>query len=110
MEDEDDLLVHTINSDSSIAKLGFFGPDNDFLYCLTHTEDVCFWHAAAQDNDDDEVIAKFEDVRSSLLSAVSAVHFCFLFPTTQWDGRASCRKPHPMYRGHCCRRDSPWTI
>ncbi|RUP52008.1 LOW QUALITY PROTEIN: hypothetical protein BC936DRAFT_143594, partial [Jimgerdemannia flammicorona] len=36
--DEDEALVAVVNSGSSVSKAGFFGPDAEYLYCLTHIE------------------------------------------------------------------------
>ncbi|CAG8627141.1 7912_t:CDS:2, partial [Ambispora leptoticha] len=36
--DEDEAIVGVVNSGSSIHKTGYFGPQAEFIYCLTHIE------------------------------------------------------------------------
>jgi len=42
-EDEEDSLVGSINSDDAIAKISFFGPNLEFLFCHTTTENLSAW-------------------------------------------------------------------
>ncbi|XP_063238947.1 WD repeat-containing protein 89 isoform X2 [Bacillus rossius redtenbacheri] len=39
---EDDALLHTLNTESSVAKITWLGGE-DSLSCITHTEDVQLW-------------------------------------------------------------------
>ncbi|CAG8463853.1 2631_t:CDS:2 [Ambispora gerdemannii] len=41
--DEDEALVGVINSGSSVHKAGYFGPQADYVYCLTHIETFSIW-------------------------------------------------------------------
>lgn len=40
---EDDELIGVINSGSSINRAGYFGPDGEYVYCLTHIETFSLW-------------------------------------------------------------------
>jgi WD40 repeat protein len=54
---EDDALYQVIKDDS-IQKIGYFGPNYEYLYSLTHIETVSLWTF-----EDSEKIASFGDVR-----------------------------------------------
>lgn len=43
--DEDDSIATVMNSESSVAKVGFFGPSYEYLYCNTHIESLYIWNA-----------------------------------------------------------------
>lgn len=43
--DEDDSIATVMNSESSVAKVGFFGPSYQYLYCNTHIESLYIWNA-----------------------------------------------------------------
>ena len=43
--DEDESIVTVHNTDSSVARIGFFGPEGQFLFCNTHIESFYIWHA-----------------------------------------------------------------
>ena len=51
--DEDDALAAVLSTDTSIAKLGFYGKRGDMLWCTTNIETLhCFnWHAAVAEDD-----------------------------------------------------------
>jgi hypothetical protein len=44
MNEEDDI-VSVFNSESSVSKVGFFGLNCEFIFCLTHTESFLSWDA-----------------------------------------------------------------
>ncbi|CAH1772238.1 unnamed protein product [Owenia fusiformis] len=41
--DEDDAIEMTLNTESSVGKLGWKGPGGDNLYCITHLETFHIW-------------------------------------------------------------------
>ena len=59
--DDDDALVGTLNTESSVSKLGFCGERSSLIYALTHVETLHLWQAQ-QDFDD---VAHLTDIRSS---------------------------------------------
>ena len=69
--DEDDSLQNTL-SEGSVFKLGFFGPNAEYVYALTHFETLSLhrFHDA-------EHVASYGDVRDSATSA-SAEKSCVL--------------------------------
>lgn len=36
--DEQEALISVMNSGSSVTKAGYFGPEAEYVYCLTHIE------------------------------------------------------------------------
>jgi len=36
--DEDEAILSVINSGSSVNRAGYFGPNSEYVYCLTHIE------------------------------------------------------------------------
>lgn len=42
---EEDSLTSILNAEASVAKVGFFGPSEDFIFALTCSETFCIWHA-----------------------------------------------------------------
>ncbi|KAJ3092212.1 WD repeat-containing protein 89 [Quaeritorhiza haematococci] len=63
--DEDDAIHQTIKEDS-VHKLGFFGPNFEYLYILTHIETFSLWRA-----EDAEQISRYDDVRTNVESMQS---------------------------------------
>ncbi|XP_065913646.1 WD repeat-containing protein 89-like isoform X2 [Dysidea avara] len=43
--DEDEAIVSVLNTESSVANLGYFGPQYEYVYSLTHTETFHVWNA-----------------------------------------------------------------
>ena len=70
LESPDDALVHTLNSESSVSKIGFFGPSHEYLYGLTHIETLLLWHAYEREGEDEDLIADFSDLRENLAAKV----------------------------------------
>jgi len=69
MPDEDEAIVQTLNSDSSVSKVGFFGPAAEYVYALTHTETFLIWHSTPREDDDEpELIASYDELREGLLA------------------------------------------
>jgi WD40 repeat protein len=42
---EDDIIISTTNTESSIHRIGFFGPLFEYIYCLSHMETLTLWKA-----------------------------------------------------------------
>ena len=42
-QDEDDALLAVLNSESSVNKIGFFGPQSEYLWMTTHIETFRLW-------------------------------------------------------------------
>eukprot|EP01134_Creolimax_fragrantissima_P008579 CFRG8579T1 len=57
---EDDNLLLTLNTDSSVASVGFFGPSAQFIYSTTHIESLFVW-----DTNEGTQLVVFKDVRES---------------------------------------------
>jgi len=60
----DDALDTVLNTDQPVSRLGFFGPDSDFLYSLSTVETLSLWHLSKAQR-----IADFSDIRHKLSSA-----------------------------------------
>ncbi|XP_063296566.1 WD repeat-containing protein 89 [Pelobates fuscus] len=60
---EDDALIATCNSDSSVSFLGWAGEDHNQIYCLTHDEGFCWWDLAQIDTEDAITLSKITDMR-----------------------------------------------
>ncbi|KAL1921382.1 uncharacterized protein VTP21DRAFT_11098 [Calcarisporiella thermophila] len=58
--DEDEAVTAVINSGSSVHRANFFGPNSEYVYCLTHIETLSLWHAETS-----ECIFDFGDVRKT---------------------------------------------
>ncbi|XP_033626104.1 WD repeat-containing protein 89-like isoform X1 [Asterias rubens] len=58
---EEDALVTTLNSESSVSRIGWCGSNSEYLYCLTHTETILIWDAV-----ESSVLTRFDDVREKL--------------------------------------------
>ncbi|XP_077982815.1 WD repeat-containing protein 89-like [Glandiceps talaboti] len=58
---EEDALVTTLNSESSVSRLDWCGANNEYLYCLTHSEEVMIWDAVESTR-----ITKFDNVKQNL--------------------------------------------
>ncbi|KAF9187254.1 WD repeat-containing protein 89 [Haplosporangium sp. Z 767] len=56
--DEDEGLMVVANTKSSIHKIGYFGPNSEYIYCLSHMETLSLWNS-----DDPELIHQFGDIR-----------------------------------------------
>lgn len=88
VEDVDDYVVQTLNSESSVGKLGFFGPQHECIYCLTHTETLMLWHLLPDPDDDSqpELISRYPALRDAMNDTGVRVDYlvdCRFNPTTQ---------------------------
>ena len=43
IQDEDTALMHTLNTESSVNIMGYFGPSLEFIYVITHIETFTIW-------------------------------------------------------------------
>eukprot|EP00123_Amoebidium_parasiticum_P010362 comp20058_c0_seq1/m.24651 comp20058_c0_seq1/g.24651 ORF comp20058_c0_seq1/g.24651 comp20058_c0_seq1/m.24651 type:complete len:532 (-) comp20058_c0_seq1:91-1686(-) len=59
--DDDESMLSVLNSESSVNRIGFFGPDYEFLYCATHIESLLIWHA-----EEAQKLSHFADVRTAI--------------------------------------------
>ncbi|XP_071820870.1 WD repeat-containing protein 89-like isoform X2 [Apostichopus japonicus] len=58
---EQDALVTTLNSESTVQKIGWCGANSEYLYCLTDVYSLIVWDAV-----ESSTLIKFTDVRESL--------------------------------------------
>jgi hypothetical protein len=75
--DEVEALISVVNSGSSVNKAGYFGPNAEYLYCLTHIETFSL-HTLEGD-----VICDYGDVRQIGLTEVDYAIDCSYDPVTQ---------------------------
>lgn len=64
-EDEDTEEVLSVGD--SVAKIGFYGPRGEKLWCLTHTEELSLWNW-----EDGSSVAMFKDTRNATAAAAAA--------------------------------------
>ncbi|KAJ6657978.1 hypothetical protein lerEdw1_001637 [Lerista edwardsae] len=60
---EDDALVTTCNSDSSVSFIGWAGKDYQQVYCTTHDEGFCWWDLAQLDTEEPILLLHIPDAR-----------------------------------------------
>ncbi|KAI7897698.1 WD40-repeat-containing domain protein [Cokeromyces recurvatus] len=75
--DEEEAMISAINSGSSVNKAGYFGPNAEYLYCLTHIETFSL-HTSEGD-----VICDFGDVRGINVTEVDYAIDCNYDPINQ---------------------------
>jgi len=56
--DEDEGLLVVSNTGASINKIGYFGPQSEYIYCLSHMETLSLWNSEEAD-----AIHQFGDIR-----------------------------------------------
>jgi len=59
-EDEDEAFISGMNPDEAVSKIDFFGPNAEYLYCLTTAEKFSLW------NIEGDRLVDFGDARASL--------------------------------------------
>ncbi|XP_024853492.1 WD repeat-containing protein 89 isoform X1 [Bos indicus] len=62
-DNEDDALVTTCNSVSSVSFIGWSGKDYKQIYCMTHDEGFCWWDLNHLDTDEPITCLNVPDVR-----------------------------------------------
>eukprot|EP00047_Mylnosiga_fluctuans_P019472 m.82827 g.82827 ORF g.82827 m.82827 type:complete len:369 (-) comp8139_c0_seq2:586-1692(-) len=63
--DTETCVVHTHNSASSISRVQFFGPSDEYVVAVTHTDDLMLAHSLPRDNDAPEEISIFRNIRET---------------------------------------------
>ncbi|XP_070606917.1 WD repeat-containing protein 89 [Erythrolamprus reginae] len=62
-DNEEDALLSTCNSDSSVSFIGWAGKDYWQIYCLTHDEGFCHWDLSQLDSEMSTALLHIPDVR-----------------------------------------------
>ncbi|OBZ84610.1 WD repeat-containing protein 89 [Choanephora cucurbitarum] len=75
--DEEEAMTSAINSGSSVNKIGYFGPNAEYLYCLTHIETFSL-HTLEGD-----LICDYGDIRTIQLTEIDYAIDCSYDPITQ---------------------------
>ncbi|RMB98640.1 hypothetical protein DUI87_24857 [Hirundo rustica rustica] len=74
-DNEDDALIATCNSDSSVSSLGWSGGDYKQVYCVTHDEGFCWWDTAQLDTEEPLTLLRVPDVRESVCAESHGLHY-----------------------------------
>ncbi|NXR66549.1 WDR89 protein, partial [Rhadina sibilatrix] len=74
-DNEDDALVSTCNSDSSVSSLGWSGAGYKQVYCTTHDEGFCWWDMAQLDTEEPITLLHVLDVRESVCVENHGLHY-----------------------------------
>ncbi|EGD72563.1 hypothetical protein PTSG_00588 [Salpingoeca rosetta] len=83
--DDASVIVVTINADHSVKRTGFFGPAQEYVYCITHDETLSFWRVPdrkasdmdiddqdennSDDDDDNDLVFQLDEPRAILVAA-----------------------------------------
>jgi hypothetical protein len=59
--DGDEAVVSIFNTECPVRRIGFFGVEEDAMYCLSTTETASFWHCASAQR-----VGNFPNVREEL--------------------------------------------
>lgn len=62
-DNEENALVSTCNSDSSVRSIGWAGKDYWQIYCMTHDEGFCYWDLTQLDSEMSTTLLHIPDVR-----------------------------------------------
>ncbi|NXF81349.1 WDR89 protein, partial [Sclerurus mexicanus] len=74
-DNEDDALISTCNSDSSVSFIGWSGKDYKQVYCLTHDEGFCWWDTAQLETEEPITLSRVLDVRDSVCAENHSLHY-----------------------------------
>lgn len=74
--DEEDMTTSTLSIECPVSKFGFFGPQNEGLYCATTVESLSCWHVESATR-----LCAFDDLREK--SGCNYVVDCFYDEGTQ---------------------------
>ncbi|KAM9556723.1 WD repeat-containing protein 89 isoform 1-T1 [Guaruba guarouba] len=74
-DNEDDALISTCNSDSSVSFIGWSGKDYKQVYCVTHDEGFCWWDIAQLDTEDPITLLHVVDVREAIRPENDSLHY-----------------------------------
>ncbi|XP_003794487.1 WD repeat-containing protein 89 [Otolemur garnettii] len=66
LDNEEDALVTTCNSVSSVSCIGWSGKDYKQIYCMTHDEGFWWWDLNHLDTDEPIVCLNIQDVRGTV--------------------------------------------
>nr|XP_033806808.1 WD repeat-containing protein 89-like isoform X3 [Geotrypetes seraphini]XP_033806809.1 WD repeat-containing protein 89-like isoform X3 [Geotrypetes seraphini]XP_033806810.1 WD repeat-containing protein 89-like isoform X3 [Geotrypetes seraphini]XP_033806811.1 WD repeat-containing protein 89-like isoform X3 [Geotrypetes seraphini]XP_033806812.1 WD repeat-containing protein 89-like isoform X3 [Geotrypetes seraphini] len=72
---EDDALVSTCNSNSSVSFINWAGKDYKQIYCLTHDEGFCWWDLAQLDTEEPITLLNVQDVRETFSTESEKVNY-----------------------------------
>ncbi|NXP33907.1 WDR89 protein, partial [Leiothrix lutea] len=74
-DNEDDALISTCNSDSSVSSLGWAGEGYRQVYCTTHDEGFCWWDMAQLDTEDPITLLHVLDARETVCTENCSLHY-----------------------------------
>ncbi|NXS51759.1 WDR89 protein, partial [Brachypteracias leptosomus] len=74
-DNEDDALISTCNSDSSVSFTGWSGKDYKQVYCMTHDEGFCWWDIAQLDTEEPITLLHVLDVRDAVCVENDPLHY-----------------------------------
>ncbi|NXY85453.1 WDR89 protein, partial [Alcedo cyanopectus] len=74
-DNEEDALISTCNSDSSVSFTGWSGKDYKQVYCTTHDEGFCWWDIAQLDTEEPITLLHVLDVRDTVCIANDTLHY-----------------------------------
>ncbi|NXO26459.1 WDR89 protein, partial [Cisticola juncidis] len=74
-DNEDDALISTCNSESSVSSLGWSGEGYKQVYCVTHDEGFCWWDTAQLDTEEPITLLHVLDVRESVCTENHGLHY-----------------------------------
>ncbi|NWR47342.1 WDR89 protein, partial [Regulus satrapa] len=74
-DNEDDALIATCNSESSVSSLGWSGEEYKQIYCVTHDEGFCWWDTARLDTEEPITLLRVPDVRESACAENRSLHY-----------------------------------
>ncbi|XP_006018733.1 WD repeat-containing protein 89 [Alligator sinensis] len=74
-DNEDDALISTCNSDSSVSSVGWSGKDYKQIFCLTHDEGFCWWDLAQLDTEEPITLLHSVDVREAVRTENSSLNY-----------------------------------
>jgi hypothetical protein len=75
--DEEENMISAVNSGSSVSRAGYFGPNAEYLYCMTHIETFSLYTL------DGDVICDYGDIRNIGLTEVDYAIDCSYDHITQ---------------------------
>ncbi|XP_056202889.1 WD repeat-containing protein 89 isoform X1 [Falco biarmicus] len=74
-DNEEDALISTCNSDSSVSFIGWSGKDYKQVYCMTHDEGFCWWDIAQVDTEEPITLLHVLDVRDTVCVENNSLHY-----------------------------------
>ncbi|XP_074764948.1 WD repeat-containing protein 89 [Athene noctua] len=74
-DNEDDALISTCNSDSSVSFIGWSGKDYRQIYCMTHDEGFCWWDIAQLDTEEPITLLHVLDIRDAVCIENDSLHY-----------------------------------